>query len=201
MKKANLLRIGIFAGSFDPVHKGHIAFALKAVQEAKLDEVYFLPEIRPRGKAGVTHIAHRIAMLKLALKPYPALKVLELPDAQFTTVKTLPKLQQKFKGSTILLLLGSNTANPISTWPNIETLLEQTGLIIGIHQGQSFDGTNLPIEPQELFVFASPEPGLSSSRIRKDIGENGKSKNLLPSLRQYAKKHWLYSVVTPKSSA
>ena len=105
------------------MHKGHVAFALQALKEAKLDQVYFLPEIQPRGKAGITHIGHRVAMLELALKPHPAFKVLELPESQFTTIKTLPKLKQIFGEDELLLLIGSNTTNPISKWPNVDRLL------------------------------------------------------------------------------
>ena len=64
-------RIGIFAGTFDPVHKGHISFALQAIEAAGLDEVVFLPEPRPRHKQSVTDQSHRIAMINLAIKAYP----------------------------------------------------------------------------------------------------------------------------------
>ena len=80
-------KVGIFSGTFDPVHAGHIAFALEAMESAGLDKVYFLPESMPRRKSGVTHYAHRLAMLELALKPYNKLSILELPDKQFSVVK------------------------------------------------------------------------------------------------------------------
>ena len=69
-------RVGILSGSFDPVHKGHIAFAIDAMKQAKLDEVYFLPEVKPRRKPGVSHVSHRIAMLQIATRPYEKIKIL-----------------------------------------------------------------------------------------------------------------------------
>ena len=51
-----MARIGIYAGTFDPVHAGHVAFALQSLEAAKLDRVYFLPERRPRGKRQVKNI-------------------------------------------------------------------------------------------------------------------------------------------------
>ncbi|MEI8338988.1 MAG: adenylyltransferase/cytidyltransferase family protein, partial [bacterium] len=83
-------RIGIFSGSFDPVHEGHIEFALQAIKVAKLDYLYFLPDIEPRHKSDVTHVAHRLEMLNLAIKPHPSLRVLELPDKKFSIATTLP---------------------------------------------------------------------------------------------------------------
>src|SRR5581483_3364510 len=87
-------RIGIYSGVFDPVHAGHIGFALQAVERAGLDKVYFLPERRPYHKQGVEHFGHRVAMLKRATRPHPALSVLELEDISFTVERTLPKLQK-----------------------------------------------------------------------------------------------------------
>ena len=91
-------RIGVFSGSFDPVHKGHIAFALEAAKTAKLEKVYMAPEIKPRRKPGITHFAHRVAMLKLAVRSQPKLEVLELPDKYFLPQKTLAQLRQRFPG-------------------------------------------------------------------------------------------------------
>src|SRR3954451_17379308 len=99
-------RIGIFAGSFDPIHKGHIAFALKAAESAELDEVYFLPEQRPRGKEGITHISHRLAMLELAARAHAKLGVIDLPDKQFWMSKAWPRLRQRFPGDKLFLLMG-----------------------------------------------------------------------------------------------
>lgn len=195
-------RIGIFAGSFNPVHKGHITFALKAVQQAKLDEIHFLPEINPRGKADITHIGHRVAMLRLALAPYSKLHILEVPDAQFSVARTWPKLKKKFPGDRLFLLLGSNTVNPLAKWPFVKTLLNETGLVVALNNGgQTFHEQNLPLKPQELYVLPSSHPNLSSTRIRTDLLRSKKTNDLLPSLRRYVKANWLYSLAVPKSSA
>ena len=99
-------RVGIFGGSFDPVHQGHLAFALAAASEASLERVHFLPEARPPRKPDITDLAHRVAMLHLAIRPYPQLEVLEQPDNQFSVANTVPRLEQHFAGSQIFLLLA-----------------------------------------------------------------------------------------------
>jgi nicotinate-nucleotide adenylyltransferase len=74
--------VGVFAGSFDPVHEGHLTFALQAAVEGELERVCFLPETRPPRKSDITDVAHRVAMLHLATRPYPQLGVLEQRDEQ-----------------------------------------------------------------------------------------------------------------------
>src|SRR3982750_4185468 len=101
-----MARIGIYAGVFDPVHAGHIAFALQAGDKARLDKIYFLPERRPRHKQGVEHFGHRVAMLKRASKPHTKLDVLELEDISFNMERTLPRLQKKLKGEQLVFLFG-----------------------------------------------------------------------------------------------
>ncbi|HVI69805.1 MAG TPA: adenylyltransferase/cytidyltransferase family protein, partial [Magnetospirillaceae bacterium] len=61
-------RVGVFSGTFDPVHRGHLAFALSAQKRAQLDTVVFLPEHSPRGKIAVGSFTHRLEMLRLATK-------------------------------------------------------------------------------------------------------------------------------------
>src|SRR6185295_10705588 len=103
-------RIGFFSGTFDPIHKGHIAFALQALEAAELDRVYFMPEAKPRRKEGMTHYGHRVAMLRLALRPHKNLKVLEVPDRQFSVQRTMPRLKTRFKNDQLFLLMGSDAA-------------------------------------------------------------------------------------------
>src|ERR1700712_538230 len=101
-------RIGIYAGTFHPVHAGHITFALQALEAAQLDMVYFMPERRPRHKQQVEHFAHRVAMITRAAKPYQYFDVLEFVDVNFSIERTLPALQQRFAGDELVFLFGSD---------------------------------------------------------------------------------------------
>src|SRR3990167_10676220 len=124
-------RIGIFSGVFDPVHTGYISFALESADKAKLDEVYFLIESQPRRKQDVTHQAHRLAMLKLALASHTKLKTLEMPDKQMSVAKTLPRLKQRFSNSKLVYLAGADMLEHMPDWPLIDRMLEQMDLVIG----------------------------------------------------------------------
>jgi nicotinate-nucleotide adenylyltransferase len=126
-----MARIGIFSGSFNPVHSGHIAFALQALESANLDEIYLLPERRPALKQ-VEHFAHRTAMIKQALKPHPKLKVIDLTDISFSIERTLPKLQTLFAGDQLIFLLGSDVVENLIHWPKVDRLFKSSELVIGV---------------------------------------------------------------------
>lgn len=191
-------KIGILSGTFDPVHSGHIGLALEALQVAGLDKVYLLPEARPRGKDGVTHYAHRLAMLKLALKPYPKIGLLEVADKQFTITKTLPKIKKQLpKDVALAFIIGSDVLDGLSSghWPASELLLAQVTLVCGVRIGKEVtDAQKLMDGLQEGgIVFASHRPHASSRDIRQALLLGKKHKDLLPSLESYIKQHWLYS--------
>lgn len=193
-------RIGIFAGTFDPVHKGHISFALQAIEAAGLDKVIFLPELRPRHKQDVTHQSHRIEMIKLAIKAYPKLGLLELPDKQFSVATSLPRLIQKYPDTQMLMLIGTDVLAHISVWPHTKALLKKVGLVVAVRghkdERQAFQLLgNLPVEPSESHVLTSNFKLISSRDIRDAIKIGDKPDGMLAGVTKYAKDNWLYASV------
>lgn len=191
-------RIGILAGTFDPVHKGHISFALQAMEAAGLDKVLFVPEPRPRHKQDVTHQSHRIEMLKLATKAYPKLDVLELPDKQFTVATSLPRLIKKYPDAQLLMLIGTDVLGHISVWPNTRQLLKKVGLVVAVRgekdERQAFQLLgSLPVEPPESHVLVSNFKQVSSRDIRDAIKTGDKPDGMLAGVSAYTKEHWLYA--------
>ncbi len=130
-------KVGIYSGVFDPVHHGHISFARRAARELGLDIVYFTPEPRPRRKQNPSDIRHRLNMLWLALQDIPELELLPLDHHQFTVRETLPLLQEKFPGTKLHLLLGTDLFKYIHTWPDFETLQRQVRFVVGQRDGNS----------------------------------------------------------------
>lgn len=190
-------RIGIFSGTFDPVHKGHVAFALQAIESAKLDKVYFAPEPKPRRKQGVTHIAHRDAMLKLVTKPHPKLDVLSLPDKQFVPLRTTARLKKEFPDAELVLLLGSDLLEHLDNWPSYAGMLKHMGLVIGVRAhsdtAKSLEKINKLVTPvREIHIIESTYPLLSSRRIRESLHKGAEHEGLPESVSRYANEHWLY---------
>lgn len=190
-------RVGIYAGTFNPVHAGHIAFALQAIEKTKLDELYFLPERRPRGKQGVEHFGHRVAMLNRAVKPYQKCKVLELTDMAFTVEYTLPKLQRQFEGHQLVFLVGSDVAQTMEEWPLLERLVEHTELVVGLRENDDAQQVKRRISrwthrPLKATVIPSYAPSISSKSVRAALRKRIYVSGLLRSVQRYSERHWLY---------
>lgn len=190
-------RIGIYAGTFDPVHAGHIAFALQSIEAAKLDLVYFLPERRPRAKQQVEHFGHRVAMLKKAFDPHPRLKVMELVDVSFSVSKTLPRLREMFHGDQLVFLFGSDVVPLIDSWPNASTLLAGNEFVVGLRQDDKREAMHQIIEswqaqPKALTIFESFAPDVSSGKIREALRSRQTAKGTLKSVERYSDRNWLY---------
>jgi nicotinate-nucleotide adenylyltransferase len=201
-------KVGIFSGTFDPIHSGHIAFALQAIEVAGLDMVYFLPEALPRRKNGVTHYAHRIKMLELALRPYQKLAYLEMPDKRFSVNSTMPRLRRRFEGDDMYMLMGSDMLElldqpaGLDQWPGLEIFLANFKLIVGVrnqHQIQEVKHSLKRIQPGGYMVV-SKKPSVSSSHIRKLLMSGQVSNDVLTSIMNYIDKNWLYVSVEPNNS-
>lgn len=191
-------RIGIYAGTFNPVHSGHIAFALQAIQASRLDTVYFLPERQPRGKQQVEHFGHRVGMLKRALKPHPQLKVMELVDANFSVHRTLPQLQHRFAGSQLVFLFGSDIVPHLGDWPHAAQLLKESELVVGIRSRDNREDLRAAVEswhtqPKSVIIFDSYAPDVSSGIVREALRKGRPAApGLLTSVERYSDRHWLY---------
>lgn len=192
------MRIGIYAGTFDPVHTGHITFALQSVKAAQLDRVYFLPERRPRNKQAPTHFGHRVAMLKRAARPHAQFEVLDrLVDTNFTVKRTLGELRRIFEGDELVFLFGSDVLEHLPEWPDAEQLLTSSELVIGLRAGDDRDRLRLAIEswpvlPKALTMFESYAPNVSSGQVREALRNRRPAPGLLSSIERYSDRHWLY---------
>lgn len=167
-------RIGIFAGTFDPVHHGHIAFCLAAAEKCDLDAVYLLPERMPRGKQMVSDFIHREALLDLAVENIRKLKVLTLNSDFFTVDSTLPALQKLFPDAKLSFLIGSDVAcKSLGYWRDLDKLLSSAEIIVGVREDNTTDEVQQCMEhlgsthPElRCTIIQSPHSDVSSSKIR-----------------------------------
>lgn len=190
-------RIGIYAGAFNPVHAGHVAFALQTIEAARLDQVIFLPERRPRHKPGVEHFAHRVAMLKNAIRPYARLAVMEVVDRELSVRRIMPLLRSLYPDAQFVMLMGSDTVPALPRWPYAERLMLEWEFVVGVRsQAQMADVERSvaiwSVAPPCVMVFDSFEPGASSATIRQALQTNRSAQGLLASVQRYARREWLY---------
>jgi nicotinate-nucleotide adenylyltransferase len=169
-------RIGVYSGTFDPIHAGHIAFADATQKVCALDRVIFLPEKQPREKQHVSDIAERLALLDQATEPYKNLHVQQLESAQFSVQHTLPELRRLLGDANFTLLVGSDVVRTfLYRWEGLATLLAEVSLAIGMRAGDS-QGEMLKIIheleqtykiPTTYTFIVAPHADLASSHFRK----------------------------------
>jgi nicotinate-nucleotide adenylyltransferase len=136
-------RIGLFGGSFDPVHSGHLHAARAALDAFDLDRVVFVPAARAPHKPGLPHTSdeHRLAMLRLAIAAEPRFSVSDLElrrgGTSYTidTVRALPAELGLAEGDEIFLVLGSDNLRGLSSWRDVRELLELARPIVVQREG------------------------------------------------------------------
>jgi nicotinate-nucleotide adenylyltransferase len=192
---AQPLPVGVYAGSFDPIHAGHIVFALKAQKLTGLEHVYFMPERRPARQQSPEHYVHRVAMLRGALKPHRQFSVLDLPDAHLT-LASLPRLRRTVPPEAELHLLV--TASQL-LWPAepLPPLYRQARLIVAVTSQDQMAEVLARFRSDEAhvanltFIDISSEH-ISSAAVRRGLRQGRAVRGLLPSVLKYARRQWLY---------
>lgn len=192
-------RTGIYSGTFDPVHPGHIAFAEESMRKCNLDEVVFLPEQKPRGKEEVTELVHRVTLLERATAAISGLRVVQLASEQFTVQQTLPELRQAFGDSRLTLLIGSDIARTfLYRWEGLDTLLDEVSLAIGLrsHDNPEEIATIMSQISHDYHIFpeytliSTPEAEMASSQIRNGTADMSR---MDPTILAYITEHQLYA--------
>ncbi len=193
-------KIGIYPGVFDPVHSGHVSFALQAIQESRLEEVYFLPERKPQGKPGAEHYGHRVAMLRQAIQPHNKLQMVELVDKQFTVRKTLTKLRQVFGDAQLVFLMGADMFAGIPDWAQNRELIQAVEFVVAVRSEQELKAVNatvqlLHVPSASIRIVDSIRPEVSGAKVRYAIRRNKYGSGLLESVLRYARREWLYATI------
>lgn len=193
-------RVGIFSGTFDPVHQGHVAFAQQALRSCQLDKVFFLVEPRPRRKQGVRAFEHRQHMVQLAIHHEKSLGSIVLEQDRFTAHKTLPLLHARFKGSELYMLMGDDMLQHLGEWPHVDELLSDVEFIIGVRR-QNEENVLKKFQTLEetrglklgYKIFQAPESSYASQKIRLALKKGHEPEGLSKQVRSYISEHGLYA--------
>jgi len=149
------MKIGLFGGTFDPIHRGHMALARAALERCHLNRIYFVPTSVPPHKQpqALSPFAHRYAMLALATAQERAFipSLLEAPDELAAgasgrerrpkpnyTIETIERLKQSLKKSdSLLLLIGIDAFADIAKWQHAEALFRECEFVVASRPGYS----------------------------------------------------------------
>jgi nicotinate-nucleotide adenylyltransferase len=128
-------RIGVFGGTFDPIHVAHLRAAEEAREQLRLDQVLFIPAADPPHKTrGITPAAHRLAMARLATAGHPAFRVSPIEierGGRSYTVDTLRALRARLPADAALtLLVGLDAFCDIGTWKEYRALFTLADLAV-----------------------------------------------------------------------
>ncbi len=129
----NLKKIGLFGGTFDPIHKAHIYIAKKAKEEYSLDEVFFIPSATPPHKVKTTAYNHRYEMLNIAIKDMKDFTILDIESkrsGKSYTVDTLKELTAIYKDSEFYFIMGADSLYEIETWYKPDEILQLTNILV-----------------------------------------------------------------------
>src|SRR5262245_8805646 len=134
------MRIGVFGGAFDPIHFGHLIIAEQCREQAKLDQVWFVPTARPPHKdaQALTPFDRRVEMIRLAVAGNPAFLVEELekdrPGPSYTA-DTLNELQRRNPGAELYLILGSDCLPDLPMWHEPKRIIVAAKLLVVARPG------------------------------------------------------------------
>lgn len=176
MQTKNSNTTGLFFGSFNPIHIGHLALANYFVEFCDLKELWFVvsPHNPLKDKGTLLHHRHRILMVNLAIEGNTKLKAsnieFKLPQPSYT-INTLAHLKEKFPKKNFALIMGSDNLKTFHKWKNYEEILKKNRILVYPRPG--YDGGELLKHPSVTLTEA-PVIEISSSFIRNAIKE-GKS--------------------------
>lgn len=153
--------IGVFGGSFDPVHIGHLRMVLEAGQALKLDAVHWVPSARPPHRdPALASNPQRLAMLRLAVRDVPGWQVDERElnrDGPSWTVDTLQSFREQYPEATLFLMMGGDAFDAFESWHRWEQILELAHIVVMQRPGDA----------------SRPDPGLDSgSRCDRVAGQS-----------------------------
>jgi len=165
------LRIGIFGGSFNPVHRQHLVIARAARDQLGLDQIMFIPVFQPVHKSTEDFLdyTHRRRMLELAIEDEPSMRICdaekELGGASFT-IRTVRHLLSHGSDQTFFLIIGGDSLADLSTWREINNLVHLVEFVVVERPGFK---KNSPVADARLHWVEAEVSPISSTEIRKDL--------------------------------
>jgi nicotinate-nucleotide adenylyltransferase len=185
--------IGLFGGSFDPVHHGHLIVGMAVAEKLKLDSLRFVPAREQPFKIGQhrTSAEHRSAMLSLAVAGVPGFSVerseLQRPGPSYT-IDTLRHLREQDPGAEFLLLLGADAATDLPAWREAGQLRDLARIAVFARPGA-------PVAASSWIstVIEVPAIDISATEVRRRVHRGLSVRYWVPDpVAEYITKHRLY---------
>ena len=194
--------IGLMGGSFNPIHRGHVALARAALDSGKVERVLFLPTGNPPHKReGLADKFDRLRMVELAVAHEAGMAVCREEidrGGVIYTVDTLAALQSKMPDCSLTYLIGADTLRALGTWRRVEAVIERCKFLVMMREGETREdvirlaGLWASRGAQIDFLDAR-KMDISSTQIREYIRKNQPFERLVPeAVADYIRTRGLY---------
>lgn len=190
------MKIGIFGGTFDPIHTGHAIVANYIAQWTDLDEVWLMVSpLNPLKQAGdAVDDKHRLAMAKLVAEKCEGVRISDfehtMPQPSYT-YQTLICLKREYPDCEFVLIIGSDNWKIFNRWKNYEEIISEFEIMIYLRPGYQIDIEALP--ENVSVINEGPQAYISSTMVREAV-KNKKNINFIvpPQVYDYIKTFKLY---------
>ena len=198
------MRLGLFGGTFDPIHLGHLILAESCREACGLNRVWFVVAGAPPHKPGDrTAVTHRLEMVRIAIAGHPAFEVSEIearrPGPNYS-VETLEAIQRDRPGDDLFFLIGADSLADLPSWRQPERIARLATIVVVNRPGIA------PVAPADLPGFGSgtnplravtvPPIGIASHDLRRRAAEGRSIRYQVPrGVEAYIEANGLYRAV------
>lgn len=200
------MQIGIFGGTFDPIHLAHLIVAEQAREQARLDQVRFIPSARPPHKdtGEITPFERRVEMLRLALAGRTDFVIDTIEHERSGpsyTADTLALLRERLGEEELSLIIGSDCLPDLAGWHEPMRIIAQTKLLVVARPGvEVWEHARLASELElsdpsvlRMKVIESPLISFASTDLRRRVAEGRTIRYLVPrAVEEYIREKNLY---------
>jgi len=178
------MKIGLFFGSFNPIHNGHLAIAKSIYNKGYFEQIWFVvsPNNPFKDKEELMNEQDRLNMVKLAIKDFLFLRA---SDVEFSlpipsyTIDTLHKLEQQYPDCEFSIILGSDNMKDFYKWKNYEKILERYAIYIYPRNEKE---NHKYLEHPNIVFLEMPLIPVSATEIRNLLRQKESTKDFLPEL-------------------
>ena len=189
-----IMKIGLYFGSFNPIHHGHLIIAKHILEHTSLQQVWFVvsPQNPLKPSNGLLNEYHRLHLVNLAIEGEPDFKASDiefrLPKPSYT-IDTLTYLQEKYPSHEFTVLMGSDSFENLPKWKNHEQLLKNYNIVVYERPGHPVQ----PPIPKQVMILKAPLLEISATHIRQSIKNNKSIRFLVPdSVKQEIERNGYY---------
>ena len=178
-------KIGLFFGSFNPIHIGHLILANYILENSDMNELWFVvsPQNPFKEKKSLLNDHNRLDMVELAIKNYPDMRAsnieFSLPTPSYT-IDTLTYLKEKHPDYSFSLIMGQDNLGSLHKWKNAELLVENHHIIVYPRVSEDDKKSSEYLKHENISLVKAPVIELSATEIRNMIKQGKNVRPMLP---------------------